>query len=418
MVQKRADDKRIVITGMSAITPLGLNVTESWDGLVNGRSGIDYITAFDTSEYPVKIAGQIPGFDSTARIKAKEARRMARSAQLAVCAGYDAIEDAGLPVPITNSDRAGVVLGTAMGGFDEAAEGVLTLHTKGFKRLSPFVLAASLPNIPAHYLSYYLGTTGYISTISTACASGNQAMGEAAALIRRGDADIVITGGVEANICPSTTSGFFAMRALSARNDDPQTASRPFDATRDGLVFGEGCAIFIMESLSGARARGARIYAEVLGKASSSDSFHVAQPDPEGLGAGKAMAWALQDAGLTPEDIDYINAHATATPLGDAAETVAIKRVFKDHAYKVPISATKSMTGHGFSAGGAMEAMACVMSIRENIVHPTINLHHPDPDCDLDYVPNEARQVEVRYAMNNSFGFGGQNTCLILGECE
>ena len=418
MVQKRADEARVVITGMSAITPLGLNVAETWDGMVNGHSGIGYITSYDTSEYPVKIAAEITGFDATGRIKAKEARRMARSAQLTICAGYDAIEDAGISVPVADGDRVGVVLGTAMGGFDEAAKGILTLHNEGYKKVSPFVLAASLTNIPAHYLSFYLGTTGYISTISTACASGNQAMGEAAALIRRGDADMVITGGVEAVICPATTTGFFAMRALSARNDDPKTASRPFDATRDGLVFGEGCAIFIMESLPTARARGARIHAEVLGYSSSSDSFHVAQPDPEGRGAGKAMAWALRSAGLAPEDIDYINAHATATPLGDTAETVAIKKIFKDHAYKVPISSTKSMTGHGFSGGGAMEAVACIMSIRDNVVHPTINLHNPDPDCDLDYVPNEARQVEVRYTLNNSFGFGGQNACLILGECE
>lgn len=418
MVKKLADDLRVVITGMGATTPLGLNVADTWEGLVNGRSGIDVITLIDASDYPVQIAGEVTGFDPTTRLNRKDARRMPRSAQLTMCAGYEAMEDAGLPIPVEDGDRVGVVLGTAMGGFDEAAKGVETVYTKGFTKLSPFVLAASLPNIAAHYLSYYFGTTGYISTISTACASGCQAMGEAAALIRRGTSDVVITGGVEANICEATLAGFFAMRALSKRNDEPQTASRPFDATRDGLVFGEGATVFIMERLSHARARGATIYAEVLGHSSSSDAFHVAQPDPEGKGAGKAMAWALEDAGLEPKDVDYINAHATATPLGDLAETVAIKRVFKEHAYKVPISATKSMTGHGFSAGGAVEALACVMSVRENIVHPTINLHHPDPECDLDYVPNEARQVEVRYALNNSFGFGGQNACLVLGECE
>ena len=418
MGQNRSDDERVVITGIGAVTPLGLNVAESWEGMVNGRSGVDYITGFDTSDLPVKIAALIKQFDPTVRLPAKAARRMARSSQLAIHAGYEAIEDAGLSISAENSDRIGVLIGTAYGGFDEAASGVVTVYTEGYKKLSPFVLAASLPNIPAHYLSYHLETTGYISTIATACAAGNQAIGEAVEVIRQGAADVMITGGVESNICPSVIAGFFAMRALSTMNSNPQTASRPFDATRDGLVLGEGAAIFVLESLATARARGAKVYAEIVGHASSSDSYHVAQPDPDGKGAGKAMIWALENAGLMPEDIDYINAHATGTPLGDVAETMAIKRVFKDHAYKVPISSTKSMVGHGFGAGGAVEAVACVMSIQHNVIHPTINLHEPDPQCDLDYVPNEARAVEVRYALNNSFGFGGQNACLILGRVE
>lgn len=418
MVKQRSDDERVVITGIGAITPLGLNVTDTWKGMVEGRSAIDYITTFDTTDYPVKMAAVARDFDPTVRLKAKEARRMARSSQMATCAGYGAVEDAGLALPFADPDRVAVLLGTAIGGFDAAAEGVLTVYNEGYKKLSPFVLAASLPNICAHYISYYLGTTGYISTVTTACAAGTQAMGEAAELIRRGTADIVLTGGVESMICPSLVAAFFAMRALSTRNDDPKTASRPFDATRDGLVLGEGCAVFVMERLSHAKARNASIYCEVVGQASSSDAYHVAQPDPEGKGAGKAMAWALADAGLVPEDIDYINAHATGTPLGDTAETIAIKRVFKDYAYKVPISSTKSMIGHGFGAGGAIETIACVMSIRDHVIHPTINLHNPDPDCDLDYVPNEAREVEVNYALKNSFGFGGQNACLILARYE
>jgi len=418
MAKHRSDDERVVITGIGAITPLGLNVADTWRGMVEGRSAVGYITSFDTTNCPVKIAAIARDFDPTSRITAKEARRMARSSQMATCAGYDAVEDAGLALPFSDPDRVGVLLGTAFGGFDAASEGVLTVYKDGYKKLSPFALAASLPNIGAHYISYYLGTTGYISTIATACAAGTQAMGEAVENIRRGTADIVITGGLESMICLPLLAAFFAMRALSTRNDDPQTASRPFDTTRDGFVLGEGCAIFVMERLSHAKARGARIYCEVIGQASSSDAYHVAQPDPEGKGAGKAMSWALADAGLAPEEIDYINAHATATPLGDTAETVAIKRVFKDHAYKVPISATKSMIGHSLGAGGPMEAIACIMSIRDQVIHPTINLHQPDPNCDLDYVPNEARRAEVRYVLKNSFGFGGQNACLVFARYE
>ena len=343
---------------------------------------------------------------------------MARVSQMSVCAAFEAIDDAGLTLPLAAGDRAGVLLGTGIGGFDEAVKGVNALAEHGYRKVSPFALTASLPNIPAHYVSYYVGSTGYISTVTAACASGALALGEAAEVMRRGAADVIISGGVEAMICAPTVAAFFNLRALSTRNDDPATACRPFDVTRDGLVLGEGCAIFVLERLSMARARGARIYAEILGQASSSDAYHVVQPDPDGNGAAKVMTWALKDAGLVPEDIDYINAHGTSTPLGDVAETLAIKKVFRDYAYRVPISSTKSMIGHSFGAGGAVEALACIMSIRDQVVHPTINLHHPDPKCDLDYVPNECRKVEVKRAMNNSFGFGGQNACLIFGACE
>ena len=418
MVRQRSDNNRVVITGLGAVTPLGLNAADTWQAMVNGQPGVGPITMFDSSEYPVHIAAEVKGFDPTVRISAKEARRMARCSHLTITAGYEAVEDAGLTLPLAAGDRAGVMLGTAIGGFDEAAKGVEVINTLGYKKLSPFVLAASLTNMPAHYLSYYFGATGYISTISTACASGVQAIGEAAEVIRRGAADVIIAGGVEAMICPALVSAFYAMRALSLRNDDPGSACRPFDATRDGLVLGEGCATFVLERLTDARARGARIYAEILGQASSSDAYHVAQPDPDGKGAARVMTWALADAGLQPHEIDYINAHATGTPLGDAAETVAIKKVFGDYAYRVPISSTKSMVGHGFGAGGAMEALACVMSIRDGIIHPTINLHSPDPACDLDYVPNVARRHAVRYAIDNSFGFGGQNACVVFGAYE
>ncbi len=415
MPRQRSDEERVVVTGLGAITPLGLNVAETWEGMVDGRSGTGPITLFDSTAYPVHIAAEVKGFDPFARIPTKEGRRMARCAQLAVSASYEAIDDAGLSLPLADGDRAGIMFGTAIGGFDEAAKGVQVINEQGYKKLSPFVLAASLPNIPAHYVSYYFGATGYISTITTACASGAQAIGEAAEVIRRGTADVIISGGVEAMICPALLSAFFAMRALSQHNEDPGTACRPFDSTRDGLVLGEGCAIFVLERMTHARARGARIHAEVLGQASSSDAFHVAQPDPRGKGAAKAMSWALRDAGLRPDEIDYINAHATGTPLGDTAETVAIKKVFGEHAPKIPISSTKSMIGHGFGAGGAMEALACLMSIQNGVIHPTINLHSPDPSCDLDYVPNVARRHTVRYTMNNSFGFGGQNACLVFG---
>ncbi len=428
MTKKRNDNQRVVITGLGAMTPLGLNVEESWQGLVAGRSGVGLVTLFDASELPTHIAAEVKGFDPKQYMDFKMARRIARCSQFAIAAGQEAMIDAGFldaseagplqaegPKPRwNNEERVGVLLGTAIGGFDEAERGIHIIRDKGYMRLSPFVLAAALPNIPAHHLSYIFGTKGYISAISTACAAGTQAIGEAAEVIRRGAADVMISGGVEAMICQATMAGFIAMRAMSTSNDEPQKASRPFDKNRDGFVIGEGCGILILESLSHARARGAHIYAELLGQASSSDSYHVAAPHPEGEGALRVMRWALENAGLTPDDVDYINAHATATPLGDVAETVAIKKLFGERAYEIPVSATKSMIGHGLGAAGAIEAIASILTIRDGIIHPTINYETPDPDCDLDCVPNEARRAQVDVVLSNSFGFGGQNACLVL----
>jgi 3-oxoacyl-[acyl-carrier-protein] synthase II len=422
MATDRSDKERVVVTGLGAITPLGLTVEETWQGLIAGRSGVDYITQFDASHLPIRIAAEVKGFDPKDYMDFKLARRIARCSQLAIATGQQAMLDAGLLDGATpkwdNPERAGVLIGSAIGGFDEVERGIHTIRDKGWKRLSPFVLAASLPNIPAHHLSYTYGTKGYISTIATACASSSQAIGEATEIIRRGAADIMISGGTEAMICEATMCGFNAMRAMSCHNEEPQKASRPFDKNRDGFVIGEGSGIMILESLAHARARGARIYAEVLGQASSSDAYHVAAPDPEGEGAVRAMRWALEDAGLTPDDVDYINAHATATPAGDVAETVAIKKLFGERAYRVPISATKSMIGHSLGAAGVLEGIACIMSIGDNIVHPTINYEIPDPECDLDYVPNKARGRPVNVVLSNSFGFGGQNACLVFGRFE
>ncbi|MBE9472480.1 MAG: beta-ketoacyl-ACP synthase II, partial [Chloroflexi bacterium] len=310
------------------------------------------------------------------------------------------------------------LVGSAGGGLDRAIAGIDTFRAKGLARINPFILTSASVNMPSHHVSHWAGARGPISTVVAACATGTQAVGEAAEVIRRGAADVVICGGVEALIHLAPIAGFCAMRALSARNDEPERASRPFDAGRDGFVYSEGGALFVLEALEHARARGARIRAEVLGQASSSDAFHVAQPDPEGMGASRAMRWALDDAGLTPDDVGYINAHGSSTPISDPIETRAIKRVFGERAYEIPISSTKSMIGHAMGGAGAIEAAACVLTVEQGIIHPTINLETPDPECDLDYVPEGARKADVRFALSNSFGLGGQNACLVLGRFE
>jgi 3-oxoacyl-[acyl-carrier-protein] synthase II len=413
-MKQRDITERVVITGMGAVTPLGLSVQESWDGLVAGRSGISHITLFDASDLPIRIAGEVKGFDVTPYVDIKEARRMARASHLALAAGVQAMADAALGDQVPDPERAGVVMGTGIGGFDAGLEGWDTFKSKGLRRVNPFTAMALLCNMPAHHLSLRFQCQAYNSTVVTACASGTQAIGEAAEAIRRGAADLMLAGGVEGMIHPVLVGGFIVMRVLAADNECPEKAIKPFDARRDGFVCSEGSAVMVLERLDHALDRGARIYAEVLGYAANTDAYHVAIPDPEGAGAVRCMRWALNNAGVTPAEIDYINAHGPGTEVGDATETRAIKTLFGEHAYRVPISSTKSMVGHVLGGAGAIEAMACVKTIETGIIHPTINYEVPDPDCDLDYVPNVARKAGVRTILSNSFGLGGQNACLVM----
>ncbi|MFQ5611186.1 MAG: beta-ketoacyl-ACP synthase II [Anaerolineae bacterium] len=417
---ERTDDERVVITGSGAISPLGHTVSETWENLVAGKSGIGRITLFDATDFPTRFAGEVKDFDPTKYITRKEARRMGRSSQFSVAIACQALEDAGLSYPFDDglAERTGVVLGTAIGGFDSAERGLFALWSGGLSKVTPFALPAAMPNMVTFHNCLRFNAQGYTNTTVTACAAGTHALGEALNVIRRGRCDVMLAGGVEAMIIQTTFAGFAAMRALSTRNGDPTKASRPFDAERDGFVIGEGGAIFVLERLSHAKARGARIQAELLGEANSSDTYHIAAPDPEGRGAVRTMRWALEDAGIGPDDVDYINAHGTGTPLGDPAETQAIKSLFGERAYEIPISATKSMIGHSFGGAGALEALACVKALETGVIHPTINYQTPDPTCDLDYVPNKARKHQVRVALSNSFGLGGQNACLVLRRYE
>ena len=407
---------RVVVTGMGAVTPLG-RLPDFWEKLKAGVSGVRRIQSFDPSDLEVQIAAEVVDFDPNEYIDPKEARRMGRPAQFAVTAAMDALNDAGLTVedlePI--SERVAVDFGSSLGGHDLAQQASFNFRTTG-RRPGPFSLINSIPNIPAHYISRLTGALGPLVCISAACASGTHSIGDGADLIRHGRADVVFAGGVEAMILDYGIAGFISMTALATGyNDNPEAASRPFDANRNGFVFGEGAGVLVLEKLERALKRGARIYAEVLGSASSSDAYHVAAPEPTGRGPINAMKWALQDAGLNPEDIDYINAHGTSTKANDAIETHAIKTVFGEHAYNLAVNSTKSMIGHLLGGAGAAEAVATVMSIYETILHPTINYETPDPECDLDYVPNEARDARIKYALSNSFGLGGQNACVVLG---
>lgn len=411
-------DRRVVVTGIDAMTPLGLTLEETWQRMLRGESGVGRITQLDPSELPVHIAGELKGFDATDYIDYKEARRMARCSTVAVATAQGAVADAGLQIPLDNPERVGTLIGSGVGGYERAIEGVDTFRKEGLRRVNPFVPISMLINMPSHHVSYWAGATGPISTVVSACATGTQAIGEAAEHIRRGAADVMICGGVDALIHFTLLVGFCAMRALSLRNDEPERASRPFDADRDGFVLSEGAGVFVLEELDRARDRGARIRAEILGHSSSSDAFHVAQPDAEGRGASRAMEWALEDADVAPSQIDYINAHGSSTPISDPVETQAIKRVFQDSAYDIPISSTKSMIGHPMGGAGAIEAAVCVRTIEDGLIHPTVNLENPDPECDLDYVPEGAREADVRVALSNSFGLGGQNACLVVARFE
>jgi 3-oxoacyl-[acyl-carrier-protein] synthase II len=410
---------RAVITGMGAVTPLGSSINLFWEGLTNGKSGVRRITQFDATDFPCQIAGEIPDFNPDEYLDRKEARRLPRSSQIALVSAIQAVQDAGLPEVMPDKERAGVVFGTALGGIDQIDEGIIALRNQGISRVNPFTIPFGIPNLAAFLIARQYQCLGPNSTIVTACATGTQTIGEAAELIRLGKADMVITGGTESLIKDYSVAGFCAMRALPLNyNDNPQAASRPFDANREGFILSEGAGALVVENLEHALKRGARIYAEVLGHSATSDAYHIAQPEPEAEGAIRTMRWALKDAGISPNRIDYINAHGTSTPLNDATETKAIKTVFGEHAYKLAVSSTKSMIGHAMGASGTLEAIACVLTIINGVIPPTINYTTPDPECDLDYVPNHARNQVVRYTLSNSFGLGGQNACLILKKYD
>ena len=414
----RSSDVKAVITGLGAITPIGLTVEEFWANLTAGVSGVDYITLFDASNLPVRIAAEVKGFDPTKYMDFKTARRFSRPAQFAVAASKMAIEDAALTISDENAHRVGVVMNTGGGGIGELEKGVHALTEKGPRFVSPFLVTNIMPNVVSCLVSILTGAKGPIVTSTAACASGNYALLEALRILRLREADALIAGGSEAGIIPLAFAALGRMGAISTRNEEPAKASRPFDADRGGFVFGEGAVAMVVETEEHALQREARIYAEVAGGAITGDAYHITAPDPEGDGAARAMRYALENAGMEPEEIDVIFAHGTGTQLNDVSETKAIKRVFGEHAYRLAITATKSMVGHLLGAAGAISALAAVLSIRDGIIPPTINLDTPDPECDLDYVPNVARKQPVRAAMVNAFGFGGQNVAIIVKRYE
>ena len=415
----RADHERVAITGLGLVTPLGWDLDTVWQSLLQGRSGIGPITLFDPDGLPCRIAGEVVDFTPTAFMSSKQARRSSRASQLALAAAKLAAADANIEPPLENPERTSVYLGTAAGGVDRLDEGIATARNEGYDRVNPFSAPSVLPNMVAFHVTEHFGAVGPNATITTACAAGTQAAGEAAHLIRNGRADLAIVIGAEAIIRDYVLAGFSAMRALpTSFNDQPSRASRPCDANREGFVLSEGAACLILERLDNARARGHRIYAEILGYASSNDAYHMAAPHPEAEGAIRTIKWALDDAGVEPDRVDYVNAHGTSTPANDAAETLAIRSVFGTNAEAIPVSSTKSMLGHAMGASGAIEAAVCALSIAQGRIHPTINYETPDPECDLDYVTDGAREVPVEVALSNSFGLGGQNACLIMGGME
>lgn len=406
--------KRVVVTGLGLVTPLGIGVEESWNALIEGKSGIGPITHFDASQLPVRIAGEVKGFDPAQYIEPKEIKKMDRFIHFAIAASAMAVEDSGIKITEENAERVGVIIGAGMGGLPAIEYYHKIYLEKGYRRISPFFIPMLIINLASGNVSIKYGAKGPNSAAVTACATGSHSIGDAFKIIQRGDADVMIAGGTESVITPLGIGGFAVMKALSTRNDEPERASRPFDIERDGFVMGEGAGVLILESLDNALKRGAKIYAEIVGYGMSSDAYHITTPAPEGEGAARCMMAALKDGKVKPEDLNYINAHGTSTKYGDELETFAIKKVFGEHAYKLCVSSTKSMTGHLLGAAGGVEAIFTVLSIQNNIVPPTINLENPDPECDLDYVPHKARRVEVEYAMSNSFGFGGTNACLLF----
>ena len=407
-------DRRVVVTGLGAMTPLGVDVETIWQRLCRGESGIGPITRFDTAAYPAHVAGEVRQFDPAKYLDKHDIRRTDRFCQLAIAAGQEAVNDAGLDVDEGAGHRTGVYVGSAMGGLESLETVHTVLMEKGPRRVSPMFPAMLLGNLAAGHVSMRFGATGPNNSSVTACAAGAHSIGEAFHTILRGAADVMIAGGTEATITPLAISAFGNMRALSPQSDAPAKASRPFERDRDGFVMSEGAAVLILEELQHAKRRGAPIHAELVGYGSASDAHHITAPPPDGAGAGACMAAALQDAGLSADAVDYVNAHATSTPIGDVSETTAIKSVFKDRAYSLPVSATKSMTGHMLGAAGAIESIFTILALRQGVLPPTINYEHPDPQCDLDYVPNEARQAALRVAMSNAFGFGGTNASLVF----
>ncbi len=406
--------KRVAITGVGAVTPLGLNVQETWSGALAGKSGIDWISAFDTDGLPVRVAGEVKGFDPSAVVSPKEARKLERNVLLGVAAGREALDDAGLDD--FDPDRVGIIFGSAIGGVAGILEQADVLRERGPDRVSPSFLPNVLVDSISGQLAISLGIRGPNYAVVSACATGSHAIGEAAEMIKRGSADAVLAGGTEACIVPLILAGFTAMRGLAAEDEYPPHASRPFDATRAGFVMAEGAGAVLVEDWDAAERRGADIYAEVLGYGASNDAHHMAQPEPEAIGVASMMRTALRRAGVDPERVGYINAHGTSTPLGDAAETKAIKDVFGAHAYRLAVSSTKSMTGHTFGAAGAIEAIFSALALKHGVLPPTINYREPDSDCDLDYVPNEPREAQVDVALSNAMGLGGHNGCVLLGR--
>jgi len=406
------DKRRVVITGVGAVTPLGNTAEEFWAGLLEGRSGIGPITRFDATDFPTRIAGELKGFDPLKYIDRKDDRKFDPFLKYAVACATMAVEDAALKTDSVDPTRFGVLVGSGVGGLETLLGNYEVLRTKGPDRVSPFFIPMLIVNMASGVISMRLGAKGPNSSVVTACATGNHAIGDATKIIERGDADLMIAGGSEAIIIPLTIAGFCQMKAMSTRNDDPTHASRPFDAERDGFVCGEGGGLVVLESLEHARRRDARIYAEVVGYGMTGDAHHMTAPDPEGDGAARSMAAALRDAGLEPSAVGYINAHGTSTPYNDKFETLAIKRVFGEHARKLAVSSTKSMTGHLLGAAGGIEAIATAFALHHGMLPPTINYEKPDPDCDLDYIPNVARPQEVEVALSNAFGFGGTNATL------
>ncbi|MBF0187162.1 MAG: beta-ketoacyl-ACP synthase II [Magnetococcales bacterium] len=407
-------NRRVVITGVGMVTPLGTGKEKTWSGLLEGRSGIGPITSFDASAYSARIAGECDDFKVEDWIPRKDQRKMDRFIHYGVAASIMAIQDAGLESGAPDPDRVGIIVGSGIGGLTAIQKQAMDLKERGPRRISPFFIPMSLINLISGHIAIKYGFRGPNHSVVTACATGTHAIGDAARIIAHGDADIMVAGGAEAAICELGIGGFAAARALSTRNDDPQAASRPWDVGRDGFVQSDGSGVMVVETLESAKARGAEIYAEVVGYGMSGDANHITAPAPDGNGATRCMQAALKDAGVDPSDIDYINAHGTSTPLGDVVETVAVKNVLGDHAKSVMVSSTKSMTGHLLGAAGGVEAIFTAMSLKHGIIPPTINLDDPDPECDLDYVPHTTREVDIRCALSNSFGFGGTNATLVM----